>query len=138
MTKIIIGTHGMLSTEILKSAEMIMGEQEEISIVTFVPGEGLEDLLKKYNNSIKELGNPDELLFMLDLFGGSPFNAASTLAIQNEGFEIITGINLPMLLEVLSLRDDLSAKELVKAARESGTVGIINFEKVLDTEEEEF
>lgn len=138
MIKIIIATHGEFSREILKSAQMIMGEQEEIATVTFVPGEGLDDLIDKYNQTLNQMKNPTGVLFMIDIFGGSPFNAAATLAMQNEDFEIVTGVNLPMLLEVLSLREDMLMDELIKVAKESGCTGIVNFEKSSTDEEEEF
>ena len=101
MISVIIGTHGIFSEEILKSAEMIFGTQENVGSVTFKPGEGVDDLVEKYNKLISELDCKDGVLFMVDLFGGSPFNAASILAMKHDNMEIVTGVNLPMILEVL-------------------------------------
>ena len=53
MTAIVLGTHGKFSEEILKSTEMILGEQENIATVTFLPGEGADDLIKKYEDALK-------------------------------------------------------------------------------------
>ena len=55
MIALIVGTHGMFSKELVKSAEMIFGEQKNIGYVTFVPGEGTENLISKYDEIIKEL-----------------------------------------------------------------------------------
>ncbi len=124
MISVIIGTHGMFSEEILKSAEMIFGTQENVGSVTFKPGEGVENLVEKYNNLIGELESTDGVLFMVDLFGGSPFNAASIIAMKNDNMEIVAGVNLPMILEVLGSRDFSSLSELLVIAENSGKEAI--------------
>ncbi|WP_315073631.1 mannose/fructose/sorbose PTS transporter subunit IIA [uncultured Clostridium sp.] len=129
MISVIIGTHGMFSEEILKSAEMIFGTQENVSAVTFKPGEGVEALVEKYNMLIKKMDSKDGVLFMVDLFGGSPFNAASLIAVKNENMEIVTGVNLPMILEVLGSRELLSMSELIKVATDSGKDAIKTLSK---------
>ena len=120
MISVIIGTHGMFSEEIIKSAEMIFGKQESIGSVTFKPGEGIEALVKKYNDLIEKMDSKDGVLFMVDLFGGSPFNAASLIAMKHDNMEIVTGVNLPMILEVLGNRESSTIEELLKIAENSG------------------
>ena len=138
MVSVIIGTHGIFSEEILKSAEMIFGTQENIGAVTFKPGEGIENLVEKYKNLIEGLDSTDGVLFMVDLFGGSPFNAASMLAMTQENIEIVTGVNLPMILEVLGNRDFSSLLELLEIAQNSGKDAIKAFvkENEIDIEDE--
>ena len=133
MILVIIGTHGMFSEEILKSAEMIFGVQENVGIVTFKPGEGLDNLLEKYDELISELDCTDGVLFMVDLFGGSPFNAASIIAMKNDNMEIVTGVNLPMILETLGSRDFSSLSELLVIAENSGKEAIRVLNKNLKT-----
>lgn len=138
MISVIIGTHGMFSEEILKSAEMIFGTQENVGAVTFKPGEGVEALVEKYNKLIKKMDSKEGVLFMVDLFGGSPFNAASLIAVRNENMEIVTGVNLPMILEVLGSREFSNISELVKVAENSGKNAIKtlskNFKENMDEE----
>jgi len=134
MISVIIGTHGMFSEEILKSAEMIFGTQENVGSVTFKPGEGVENLVEKYNNLIGELESTDGVLFMVDLFGGSPFNAASIIAMKNDNIEIVAGVNLPMILEVLGSRDFSSLSELLVIAENSGKEAIRVLSKNLQTD----
>ena len=134
MISVIIGTHGMFSEEILKSAEMIFGTQENVGSVTFKPGEGVENLVEKYNNLIGELESTDGVLFMVDLFGGSPFNAASIIAMKNDNMEIVAGVNLPMILEVLGSRDFSSLSELLVIAENSGKEAIRVLSKNLQTD----
>jgi PTS system mannose-specific IIA component/PTS system mannose-specific IIB component len=137
MISVIIGTHGMFSDEILKSAEMIFGTQENIGSVTFKPGEGIENLIEKYNNLISELDSKDGVLFMVDLFGGSPFNAASIIAMKNDNMEIVTGVNLPMILEVLGSRDFSTVSELLTIAENSGKEAVRVLTKNLQTDIED-
>ena len=137
MISVIIGTHGMFSEEILKSAEMIFGTQENVGSVTFKPGEGVENLVEKYNKLISELDCTDGVLFMVDLFGGSPFNAASIIAMKNDNMEIVAGVNLPMILETLGSRDFSSLSELLAIAENSGKEAIRVLTKNIETDIED-
>ena len=137
MIALIIGTHGSFSEEIVKSSEMIFGSQKNVGVVTFKPGEGTDNLVDKYNNLINELDCTDGILFMVDLFGGSPFNAASILALKNDNMEIVTGVNLPMLLEVFSSRDFSSLSELLAIAQTAGKDAIRQLVKQISTDLEE-
>ena len=136
MIGVVVGTHGMFSEEIVKSSEMIFGKQENVSSVTFKPGEGVEHLVEKYKKAIEKLDCTDGILFMVDLFGGSPFNAASMIAMNMEKAEIVTGVNLPMLLEVYGSKEFMSITELVNIAEGSGREAIKKIEKSQIDEEE--
>ena len=70
MFAIIVGTHGLFAKELVKSCEMICGEQKNVRAVTLVPGEGPDDVVKKYEEAIKELDCSGGVLFLNDLFGG--------------------------------------------------------------------
>ena len=85
---------------------MICGEQSNVRAVTLVPGEGPDDVVAKYETAIRELKCDDGVLFLNDLFGGSPYNAACRLVISNEAYGIVTGVNLPMLIEMCSAQID--------------------------------
>ena len=137
MIALIISTQGNFSEELVKSSEMIFGSQSNVGVVTFKPGEGTENLVDKYNKLINELDCTDGILFMVDLFGGSPFNAASILALKNNNMEIVTGVNLPMLLEVFGSRDFSSLSELVAIAQSAGKESIKQFVKEINTDIEE-
>lgn len=134
MIALIIGTHGMFSEELINSSKMIFGVQENIGAVTFKPGEGTDNLVEKYQKLINELDCKDGVLFMVDLFGGSPFNAASMLAMQNDNMEIVAGVNLPMLLEVFGSRDFSSLSELVTIAENAGKDAIKKLVKTTETD----
>lgn len=100
MVNLIIASHGEFAAGIKMSGSMIFGEQEQVAAVTFMPNEGPDDLAKKYADALAAFNNDEDTLFLVDLWGGSPFNAASKLQAENpEKMAIIAGLNLPMLIE---------------------------------------
>jgi len=136
MFGIIIGTHGNLAEAFAKSAQMITGEQKCIEAVSVYEGEGPMDVLKKYEAAVaalNERGFAERIIFLNDLFGGSPYNAACRLVAKNDHYAILTGINLPMLLELLNeeMNDGLSIRELVDKAHDIGEMGVQVFYKDL-------
>lgn len=137
MIGIIVGSHGKFSKEIVKSAEMIFGQQENVKYVTFEPGESADGLVDKYKNEMKGLDYSEGLLFLVDLFGGSPYNAASRIALQEENMDIVTGVNLPMLLEVFASKGFLGLSELADLAINAGGSAIKSFRASLASVEEE-
>ena len=98
MFGIIVGTHGQFAPGVVQSCEMIFGKRDNLKAVTLMPGEGPEQ-------AIKELGNPDRVLFFNDLMGGSPYNAACRLVAGNENYGIVAGVNLPALIAMSALQD---------------------------------
>lgn len=105
MVNIILASHGEFAEGILQSAEMIFGEQDNLETVIFMPSEGPEDLKAKLDRAVKSFGSEAEVLFMVDLWGGSPFNQASVIhEAMPEKTAIVAGLNLPMLLEALGAR----------------------------------
>ncbi|EDC7490163.1 PTS mannose transporter subunit IIAB [Salmonella enterica] len=122
---IVIGTHGWAAEQLLKTAEMLLGEQENVGWIDFVPGENAETLIEKYNAQLAKLDTSKGVLFLVDTWGGSPFNAASRIVIDKERYEVIAGVNIPMLVETFMARDDdPSFDELVALAVETGREGV--------------
>ena len=123
MFGIIVGTHGIFSSELVKSCEMICGKKDYIKSVTFVQGESVDNIAAKYQNAIAELGNPERILFLVDLRGGSPYNAACKLVKDNNNYGIVTGVNLPMLIYMV-YEDDADIKTLIEHAIRGGSEGM--------------
>ncbi|MBN6044990.1 PTS mannose transporter subunit IIAB [Citrobacter sp. ku-bf4] len=122
---IVIGTHGWAAEQLLKTAEMLLGEQENVGWIDFVPGENAETLIEKYNAQLAKLDTRNGVLFLVDTWGGSPFNAASRIVVDKEQYEVIAGVNIPMLVETLMARDDNPGfDELVALAVETGREGV--------------
>lgn len=105
MVNFIIASHGEFAAGIRQSGQMIFGEQENVQVVTFMPNEGPEDLMKKFEDALATFEPNSQVLFLVDLWGGSPFNAASRIqALHEDQMAIITGLNLPMLIEAYGAR----------------------------------
>lgn len=122
---IVIGTHGWAAEQLLKTAEMLLGEQENVGWIDFVPGENAETLIEKYNAQLAKLETSKGVLFLVDTWGGSPFNAASRIVVDKEHYEVVAGVNIPMLVETFMARDDNpSFDELVALAVETGREGV--------------
>lgn len=122
---IMIGTHGWAAEQLLKTAEMLLGEQENVGWIDFVPGENAETLMDKYQARLAEIDSTQGVLFLVDTWGGSPFNAASRLVVDKLGYDVVAGVNIPMLVEVLMARDDNPTfDELVALAVETGRAGV--------------
>ncbi|EAV7066649.1 PTS mannose transporter subunit IIAB [Salmonella enterica subsp. arizonae serovar 63:z36:-] len=122
---IVIGTHGWAAEQLLKTTEMLLGEQENVGWIDFVPGENAETLIEKYNAQLAKLNTSKGVLFLVDTWGGSPFNAASRIVVDKERYEVIAGVNISMLVETFMARDDdPSFDELVALAVETGREGV--------------
>ncbi|WP_315501324.1 PTS sugar transporter subunit IIA [Actinomyces radicidentis] len=124
MVAVIVAAHGRLAEGLVASSAMIAGPQEDLVSVTFEQSEGPDDLLAKYAAAVE--GSPSgQYLLLVDLLGGSPYNAAARFAAERDDADVVTGVNLPMLIEVLGRRmvgADLA--ELVEVARTSGANGV--------------
>ncbi|MDU0349663.1 PTS sugar transporter subunit IIA [Actinomyces sp. MRS3W] len=121
---VIVAAHGHLAEELLNSAVMIAGPQNDVVPISFDPGEGPDDLLAKYASAVDSSAST-QFLVLVDLLGGSPYNAAARFAATRDDADVVTGVNLPMLIEVLGRRltgGDLT--ELVDVAKASGVAGV--------------
>ncbi|TYL41344.1 PTS mannose transporter subunit IIAB [Dickeya sp. ws52] len=122
---IMLCTHGATAGPLLNTAEMILGEQSNVGWIDFVPGENAEILMEKYQAKLAELDTSAGVLFLVDTWGGSPFNAASRLVNDKKNHDVIAGVNIPMLAETFMARDDNPAfDELVAIAVEAGRAGV--------------
>ena len=103
---IIIASHGEFAKGIYQSGSMIFGEQEKVEVITFMPNEGPDDLYAKFNQAVAAFDKEDEVLVLADLWSGSPFNQASRFMQEHpeRHMVIITGLNLPMLIQAYTER----------------------------------
>ncbi len=105
MVGIIIASHGEFANGILQSGAMIFGEQENVKAVTLMPSEGPDDVKAKMKEAIASFDDQDEVLFLVDLWGGTPFNQANTLFEEHKDkWAIVAGMNLPMVIEAYASR----------------------------------
>ena len=125
MVGIIIASHGEFAAGIKQSGSMIFGEQEKVESVVFMPSEGPDDLQRKLQEAIAKIDS-EEILFLVDLWGGSPFNQANKLFEEApEHRAIVAGLNLPMLIEAYASRFSMNtAHEIAQAIAPTAIEGV--------------
>jgi PTS system mannose-specific IIA component len=119
---IVLAGHGGFCDGIRDAAEMIMGPQDSLAVVPLGPAENLDLYREKLEQARTEVDSGDGVLVLVDLFGGSPSNVAAYLL--GQGTEVVTGVSLPMLLEVLSARES-PLSQVVDTAMSAAQVGTI-------------
>lgn len=126
MVGIILASHGEFAKGILQSGSMIFGEQQNVKAVTLMPSEGPDDLKAKLKDAIASFDNQDEVLFLVDLWGGTPFNQANALFEEHKDkWAIVAGLNLPMLIEAYGARLSMeSAHEIAGYILNSAKEGV--------------
>ena len=124
MVGIVIVGHGEMGTGMLEAARMIVGEQPGVMALSLRESDGIDDLGERIAAAGREVDAGQGILIMVDLFGASPFNAGARYALERGSVEILTGLNLPMLLETLVQREDASLDQLLSIAQEAGRSGI--------------
>ena len=128
MVEIIIVSHGNYAFEIVNIIEMINGKKHSIIPFALKEQESLEAFEKRLKEFIDN-SSFDEHLILIDFLGGTPFNAMQKL-VMSPNIEIITGVNIPMVLNTISCYSN-NLKEMSKKAEEYGKCGIVNIsEKV--------
>lgn len=126
MVGIILASHGEFANGILQSGSMIFGEQENVKAVTLMPSEGPDDLKAKMQEAIASFDDQEEVLFLVDLWGGTPFNQANSLFEEHKDkWAIVAGLNLPMLIESYASRFSMnSAQEIAAHVLETAKEGV--------------
>lgn len=116
MVGIILASHGEFAKGILQSGAMIFGEQENVKAVTLMPSEGPDDLKAKMKDAIASFDNQDEVLILVDLWGGTPFNQANSLFEEHKDkWAIVAGMNLPMVIEAYASRSSMESAQEIAA-----------------------
>lgn len=105
MIGVIVCTHSTLAQGLKNAVEMIAGPQENFDAVCFMNGDDPEDLKEKLGELVKKYNdNNIPCCLVADLFAATPFNTALALSMEND-LEVLTGANLPLLLELLMSRE---------------------------------
>lgn len=137
MLAFIVVSHGSFAQGVVDSSYMIFGQQDKVQTVTFQLDEEPEDLTAKLATAVSRFDENDQVLFLVDLWGGTPFNAASRIVAEHtERMGLITGLNLPMLIEAYTVRDK-PLNEVIAHLEETGKIGIKHLELLQDSEEDE-
>lgn len=125
MIGIVLISHGNLAEGLLNAAEMIAGEAEKVACIGLQPQDDIDQLVVRIQEAVDQVDDPDGVLLMVDLFGASPFNASGRLVLaQQDHLELVTGMNLPMLVELLVAREGLDLNSASQMALDAGISGV--------------
>ena len=132
MINILILSHCELTKELVKTAEIIAGKQENLFYIDQdIKNENLASLQEKVSEILKKINNDKGTLILTDMLGGTPCNA-SVLLTKNFNIEVLTGVNLPMILSaIFTSRIAQSAKELADKVLTDGKKSIVNAKQLL-------
>jgi mannose PTS system EIIA component len=126
MIGLVLVSHGKLAEGLVDAMQMITGEQEAVRAIGLLETEDVECLMEKVSQAIQEVDSGEGALILVDLFGASPFNASARLVLSLTGrsLEVVTGMNLPMVVELAVQRDGLSLEEAVSLVLKVGPEGV--------------
>ncbi len=128
MVKLIIVCHGGLAEGLINAMELIAGSQEGVVGIRLDEQDPIDELDTRVELAVQDRLAGQEVLILVDLFGASPFNASCRVANRNAGVEVITGVNLAMLLETALQRESSTLTELTAIAleAEAGSVKVLS------------
>ncbi len=126
MVGIILASHGDFAKGILQSGAMIFGEQENVAACVLEPSEGPDDIKAKMQEAVNSFDDQEEVLFLVDLWGGTPFNQANSLLEDHKDkWAIVSGMNLPMVIEAYASRFSMNtAQEIATAILNTARDGV--------------
>ena len=130
MLNVIIAAHGNLARDLLRAAQTIMGKIEGVHTISRLPSEGKADLLHKFHEKISQLSSPEGILILIDVYGGSPFNISSHF-LNQYNIRIVTGVNLPMILDLATYREKLGLDKLAARLAKTGRRSVIVKQKTI-------
>ena len=118
MVGIVIVSHLNLAAEVLKTAELIVGKIEGAKALSLDPKKDVEILRGEIKDALKKVNSGDGVIILTDMFGGTPSNLA--MSFLGEDVEVVSGVNLPMIIKIAMERGGKDLKELALRAKESG------------------
>ncbi|BBD07577.1 PTS sugar transporter subunit IIA [Desulfovibrio ferrophilus] len=126
---VVVATHTDYGTRLIAAAEMILGEQNDCVSVSVDISHGMDDIVESLRQAVESVDKGGGVMILTDMFGGTPTNLSLSL-LGAYKLEVITGVNLPMLLKVLGMRSMPLAK-LADEAKSAGMQGIVVAGEVL-------
>jgi PTS system mannose-specific IIA component len=131
MIGIVLVTHGRLAVEFRAALEHVVGEeQQQLETVMLGPDDDVERCRRDIIEAVKRVDSGEGVVILTDMFGGTPSNLSISL-MNRPNVEVLAGINLPMLVKLAKVRDEVSLPEAVAKAQEAGRKYITVASRVL-------
>ncbi|MFM9905273.1 MAG: PTS sugar transporter subunit IIA [Pyrinomonadaceae bacterium] len=115
----VIVSHGQLANELVAAAEAVVGDLSHITAVSIGWHDDVEMAKDEIKRAIDEVSSGAGVLVLTDMFGGTPTNI-SAMFLDSDQVEIVTGVNLPMVIKLASLNKEISLEELAKEVEDQG------------------
>ena len=123
MIGVVVVTHGQLANELVNAAEMIVGDLPQFTAVSLGWHDEVNDAREDVAQAIERVRGAEGVLLLTDMFGGTPSNLGMTF-LEEDRLEVITGVNLPMLIKLASLRTSSNLLAVAQEMREHGRAAI--------------
>jgi PTS system mannose-specific IIA component len=131
MVGILVVTHRRLAEEFIATAELIVGQIDNCLGLSLDPELAVDDLRQQINQAMDEVNDGDGVIVLTDMFGGTPSNLSLSF-LNQEGIEVVTGVNLPMILRLAQSRQDHKVDELARDIKDYGRRSISLASEILD------
>lgn len=133
MIGVLVATHGEMAKGLFDAIDMICGTQEKFSIVSLKRGQDAESFGEELGEKINELNSDEGGVVLVDLLGATPMNQSALNLYKSDKVEVITGVNLPMVVTATMERDCFSdIKELVEKIKNDGKDSVCSVRELLN------
>jgi len=131
MIGLLIVTHCDLGKELLNAAEFIVGRMEATEFVSITQTLDSEEIMKVIEKKLSSLNKGKGVIILTDMFGGTPSNISLSF-LKEDMVEVLTGVNLPMVIAIAQNRSNMGLAELAEKAQEAGRMSISLAGKLLE------
>ncbi|MFQ1008465.1 PTS mannose transporter subunit IIAB [Gilliamella apicola] len=133
---IILASHGPFAQGALECAQMLMGQQQDIKVISVLVDSNIDNLRQQMAENYQSLNKGDGVIILVDIMGGTPCNLAGELLIQHGDVLLFSGFNIPVLLEVLNNREG-SLNDVKSAIEEVFPQSCVDVAQVLNSQREQ-
>ena len=119
MIGVVVATHGQLAIELVNAAEMIVGDLPQFTAVSIGWHDDMNDAKEDIAQAIERVRGEEGVLLLIDMFGGTPSNLGMTF-LEKDRLEVITGVNLPMVIKLAGLRQSSNLLAVARQMRDHG------------------
>ncbi len=130
MVGILVVSHGRLAEALIFSVQFLVGNLKRVKGISIWPRDRKEEVRDRIQKGIGEVDDGDGVVILTDILGGTPTNLSLSV-LENKKVEVVTGVNMPMLLTLSSYRKGRSLREIGKLVKKSGRRSIILAKEVL-------
>ncbi len=130
---VVIVTQHRLGEEFLKAVQQIVPDPPEFHSVAIEPGQAIDDMRHAIDSALTRADQGQGVLVLTDMFGGTPSNISLSF-LDDRRVEVVTGLNLPMLIKLATLSEEKSLEELAKFIKEYGQRNISVASEILPEE----